>query len=382
MYLQINESEIYMKITSITWDLESIINKITRKQIILESDFQRGEVWPIEKKRKLIDTILRKWPIPPIILLESEKGDKFEILDGLQRITSIYQFVFESKFSIKGTIQPNDIQISELDKLYFKDIIMQASNNEFYSEILNSIYLTPISIYVIKDASTDEIAELFNRFNSPMTLTTVEKRNAHFGITRTQINTLLKFFLEKGANADTIGFANIRGTYEDILLKVCYIIETKKIDSKITPDILLEAYRNETEFSKKTIEDVEASIDILFSTLKSNLKKNQIKLSKASLFSVLVFISCVKVSTNRLNDIIGFISQVNKKGGSLKEIYDEYTFYASTDAKSIRVRQTILKLLSNEMLSFKHISEEVIYNKAQILELSERYNYIKDEYSK
>ena len=79
-----------MEYTTISHDVETINNRIRRGQIKMDSDFQRGEVWTLPKKQKLIDTILRGWPIPPIQIVKLK--DTEEILDGLQRVTSIIEF--------------------------------------------------------------------------------------------------------------------------------------------------------------------------------------------------------------------------------------------------------------------------------------------------
>lgn len=366
-----------MQISHVTMDIESILNRIKRSHIKMDSEFQRGEVWSPTKKKKLIDTILREWPIPPVIFLKNPDGT-FEILDGLQRITTIHQFVVENKIRIDGNITPENERINKINRMTFDDLKKSANIHVQHEELVNRIYSTPITIYEIQSAHPEEIAELFNRFNSPLALNTVEKRNAYFGETRSQIKELRNLFIEKGANKTTIGFSNNRGTYEDTLLKVCYTIQHQLTDKKISSDMLLESYRNEEAFDEEIIFEIGKSIDLFFQV---NNGKGY-NYSRATIYSILIFIFAIKPSANKLSEILDFVSQSSKQYSNtpLKIMYDEYTMYASTDVKSIKIRQYILKMLSNPdknvitiVKEFKQIKQN------QVAEIATNYNYIKDE---
>lgn len=63
-------------------------------------DFQRHPVWNDIKKSKLIESFLLGLPVPPVFLY-TEKGSTFKIIDGLQRIHTIYSF-FKNEFKLVG----------------------------------------------------------------------------------------------------------------------------------------------------------------------------------------------------------------------------------------------------------------------------------------
>ncbi len=73
-------------------DIQTIVARIDSGDLDLQPNFQRGEVWTTAKKRKLIDSILRDWHIPPIHVVVGDKG-KQEVLDGQQRLVAIRDFV-------------------------------------------------------------------------------------------------------------------------------------------------------------------------------------------------------------------------------------------------------------------------------------------------
>ncbi|EHU1482705.1 hypothetical protein J587_1169 [Acinetobacter baumannii 144107] len=69
------------------WDNDS--------KLVIQPDFQRKAVWNATSKVMLIDTILKKYPIPKVFIQNtSEDGRTIrKIIDGQQRITAILEFV-------------------------------------------------------------------------------------------------------------------------------------------------------------------------------------------------------------------------------------------------------------------------------------------------
>ncbi|WP_455717458.1 DUF262 domain-containing protein [Anaerosporobacter sp.] len=102
-----------MKCTTSDLEIETIYNRIKAGDINLQPNFQRGEVWTIQKKKKLIDSILREWKIPPIHVVSSDK-EVDEVLDGQQRLVAICDFI-ENKFGIDGFIEPMESKVKLLD---------------------------------------------------------------------------------------------------------------------------------------------------------------------------------------------------------------------------------------------------------------------------
>lgn len=72
-------------------------------QIVVNRKYQRKLVWTQNEKRMLIDSILHEYPIPLILFAEtqSEDGPVYEILDGMQRLNAIFDFI-ENKFDFNG----------------------------------------------------------------------------------------------------------------------------------------------------------------------------------------------------------------------------------------------------------------------------------------
>lgn len=62
--------------------------------------YQRRITWDDEKRSRLIESFIMNVPIPPIFIYEIEYG-KYEVMDGLQRVSSIQDF-YEDRYELVG----------------------------------------------------------------------------------------------------------------------------------------------------------------------------------------------------------------------------------------------------------------------------------------
>lgn len=81
--------------------VQYVCNLIDSKDIDLSPDFQRGFVWSdITRKSRLIESLLLRIPIPVFYLVQDDEG-KFQVVDGVQRLTVIHDFL-NNKFKLKN----------------------------------------------------------------------------------------------------------------------------------------------------------------------------------------------------------------------------------------------------------------------------------------
>ena len=89
-------------------------------------NFQRNYVWDIDRASKLIEFILIGLPIPQIFLYEQSRNS-FLVIDGQQRMMSIYYF-FKGRFPKKEKrveLRIYLLSITRYLRLYLKMILLR-----------------------------------------------------------------------------------------------------------------------------------------------------------------------------------------------------------------------------------------------------------------
>jgi len=256
-------------------DLRTIVDRIDNHDIDLQPDFQRQEVWSSAKKRKLIDTILRGWSIPPVFLVVTKEG-RMDVLDGQQRLAAIRDFLHD-RFSIDGNITPSDDNISAL-------------HGKFYTRLdavtKRLIDQHSLRCFRITDYRPDEPSELFYRLNQPSMLTAGEQRNAFYGPAREQLKELVAAFELEGNSKETIGFSNARLAYDDVIARLLFFLERQSFAIKGTEALISQRFKEREGFSDQVFACALQVID-LFSRCRAVAER--VRLNKAAALSWMLF---------------------------------------------------------------------------------------------
>lgn len=115
-----------------SWTAEQLYKN---RSFIQYPEFQREPtVWNSEKKRKLIDSMLRGFDIPKIYLFKTgAKDDQYDCIDGRQRIQAIVDF-FDGYLQLEDGRDWDRLSLKERDALSTYDLtislIIQATEEE------------------------------------------------------------------------------------------------------------------------------------------------------------------------------------------------------------------------------------------------------------
>lgn len=150
-----------INIAQVTFSVFETVRKVEREDILLEAEFQRNYKWQNEKKSRLIESIILDIPIQAIYLSE-EADTKYEIIDGQQRIRTIYEFI-NNKFPLKNTL------------LFKKDVFFR----ELEISIQRKIEDFQLVVFIVKKDNDPEVKfEIFERINTgAVKLNSQELRN-------------------------------------------------------------------------------------------------------------------------------------------------------------------------------------------------------------
>jgi len=83
-----------IKAEASTWPIAQFRQYAMDGEMDLSPSYQRADVWPTADAQLLIESVLRGIPLPSVILLQrnTDDGDRYEIVDGKQRLTSLLRF--------------------------------------------------------------------------------------------------------------------------------------------------------------------------------------------------------------------------------------------------------------------------------------------------
>lgn len=152
------------------FSLRNIMDMVEEGDIDLAPDFQRLNVWKPKQKSRLIESVMLRIPLPAFYFSTDEKTGGYQVVDGVQRLSTIYNFV-------RGNDEENSIHkrfaLSELEYLG-NDL-----DGKMYSDIEGTLWskrilTTQIVANVIDPQTPSQVKfDIFKRINtggSPLTL--------------------------------------------------------------------------------------------------------------------------------------------------------------------------------------------------------------------
>ncbi|GHV85485.1 hypothetical protein AGMMS50230_10930 [Spirochaetia bacterium] len=132
--------------------LDAVIRRINTNTIRLSPDFQRNVVWDNKRKSLLIESLMLNIPIAMFYVSDDGKGN-WEVVDGLQRLTAIKEFIVDKKF--------------KLEKLEFWTQYNGKGLDDLPPIPYNQIMETEFNFVIIQPTTQDVIKyNIFKRINT------------------------------------------------------------------------------------------------------------------------------------------------------------------------------------------------------------------------
>ena len=114
---------------SLDLSFNELVDMYKDNELIITPDYQRLFRWSEANQSRFIESLLLEMPIPPIFVVEKEEG-VYELIDGLQRISSYLHFRGELK-NYNGSL------ISYLDNEPDLDIVDECTDEDLLTDITN-----------------------------------------------------------------------------------------------------------------------------------------------------------------------------------------------------------------------------------------------------
>ncbi len=197
-----------------------IICYLDRDAIFRDPDYQRSSnIWSLEKKQLLIDSIVNRFDIPKFYLHDYGKPKKikgkmckYALIDGKQRLSAIWGFI-NAEFALSNDAEYLADPSVDISGLTYTELSAR------YPRIAAYFNNAQLALVAIRTNEIELIEELFTRLNEAVPLNAPEKRNAFGGPLPQVIKKLAmhRFFTEN------LPFTNTRYRHLDIACKFLYL---------------------------------------------------------------------------------------------------------------------------------------------------------------
>ncbi|MDT3382544.1 DUF262 domain-containing protein [Labrys neptuniae] len=160
------KSEFEIRSTAVDFSFGEILNLHKDHEIVIRPEYQRLFRWSNSQRSRLIESILIGLPIPPIFLIEDDNGI-LELIDGLQRTSSVLQFLEHEAIG-----EPDLI----LEGCEFITDINGKSYNDLPTVQKLKIKRSPIRATIISRSGSSFVKyEMFKRLNTGGSLLTAQE---------------------------------------------------------------------------------------------------------------------------------------------------------------------------------------------------------------
>lgn len=181
-----------------------IMSMYERNEIIIKPAFQRYFRWDEEQRTRFIESVLLGIPIPPIFVA-TDKDGVWELIDGLQRISTMLSFFGILRSEDEGIRSNNNWKMGEGERV---PLLNGYGHENIPNQFRLNLKRSTCRVEILKwNGNYDMRFELFNRLNtggSP--LTPQEIRNCIYRDISPKFNDFLK---EISANTDFLNLIDI-----------------------------------------------------------------------------------------------------------------------------------------------------------------------------
>ena len=173
---EIENAQRLVKTDAYQMSVGEVVNMYKDGEFLINPDFQRLFRWEIGQKSKLIESLLLGIPIPSVFVFEKDDS-KWELIDGLQRISTLLEFMGELKNPSTGQVQPPIALVAtkyltSLDKVVWEtsdliaDVPVQEQRPLMGPQQL-AIKRSRLSVEILKRPSDNATKyDLFQRLNA------------------------------------------------------------------------------------------------------------------------------------------------------------------------------------------------------------------------
>ena len=197
--------------------------------------YQReSAVWALDKQQLFIDSILNGYDVPKLYLhdLRGEHPTKvYSIVDGKQRLTTLWSFLADGfPLAPDFRIEPRNLPDLPAEAVTPSGGQRFSEFDPHWRELFEGTFL---SVVLIRNATEEDIEDLFSRLNNGEPLNAAEKRNAMGG----DLVRLIREVSGRPFFAERLAFTNGRQQHRDLAARIVAVEITRRDGTRGLPDL-------------------------------------------------------------------------------------------------------------------------------------------------
>tara|TARA_R110000751_G_scaffold95102_1_gene185677 strand:+ start:1214 stop:2323 length:1110 start_codon:yes stop_codon:yes gene_type:complete len=262
---------------TVTWN--ELLNQYKNKDVAINPSYQRAFRWSLEQQTKYVESLLLNIPTPPIFLSENSNGT-FEVIDGLQRFSTIIKFfsaeIFEKdkRVDAKQKDNPNDITLPTiLTEAPILTGLANSSRESFPETLLRTLRYSRVQLILLKKESSS-LAKftVFTRLNRAGTaLSNQEIRNCSARLFETSFPDLLNDLADSEKITKSLKLSreekDSMGVQEVLLRLIAFVTrepKTQRIE-EFLDEVMYEAAQGKIPSQNKIISKIQDTFDVIYS---------------------------------------------------------------------------------------------------------------------
>lgn len=125
---EIEDARRLVKTDAYQLSISEVVNMYRDGELVINPDFQRLFRWEIGQKSKLIESLLLGIPLPSIFVFEKEDAT-WELIDGLQRISTLLEFMGQLRDPTTGQFRPPTALVATKYLPSLHKVVWERSNS-------------------------------------------------------------------------------------------------------------------------------------------------------------------------------------------------------------------------------------------------------------
>lgn len=146
--------------------IQTLYTWYSEGKLFVNRRYQRKLVWTLEEKQNFVDSILKKYPIPSVLLAERTKPGEYEIIDGMQRLHTIISFIEGAFPSLSGSGFNFEHFTTAKTRLEEKMFIPQEFERRISAIEVGTFLNYTLAVSVIRNVTEKEVNDIFDRINT------------------------------------------------------------------------------------------------------------------------------------------------------------------------------------------------------------------------